>query len=248
MHKIFQVGMLSFLISVAASATTVNFDFTTNGGTVGGSPNAFGDTRTYTSGIYSVKVSSFALPSNLAGNFAAGQLNWYNTLGLATCNPDEGLNCGDPIHQVDNGGQFDFVLFNFYTSGIATAFDPTTVRINPYNTWDRDVTYWVGNNGVNLSTLTLGTLGMGSRMDDDSTISTNFRDVLLGGGAGNSLLLAARLSGNNADGDIDRFKIEKLVLETTSTTTVTPEPATFGLAGLALVGLGLLRRRRGSKI
>ena len=62
--------------------------------------------------------------------------------------------------------------------------------------------------------------------------------MLLGGGLGNALLIGARVSGNGADGNIDRFKIESLTVNTTA-----PEPATFGLAGAALVGLGLLRRR-----
>jgi MYXO-CTERM domain-containing protein len=218
-----------------AAAAPITFTFTGSGGTVGG-PSPYGDTRTYTNGAYTVTATAFSLPGNETGNFVPGQLNWYNTLGLAVCNhTGEGANCDNPEHQVDNNGSYDFVLFTFNT-----VVDPVNIVINPYDTWDRDVTYWIGNTGTNLSTIGLaglGGAGFGGRIDDDSTSSSAARTVLLGGGNGNALLFGARLSGNNDDDYIDRFKIESLTVSTA------PEPATFGLAGLALVGLGLLRRR-----
>lgn len=235
MFKICKSGILSLLITAAASASPIVFDFTASGGILGGG-SPFGNTRKYTSGSYSVTSSAFSLPSNLSGNFTPGQLNQYSGLGLAVCNntplTPEGSNCSNPEHQVDNYAGYDFVLFVFNTS-----VDPASITINPYGPFDRDVTYWVGNLSASLSTLSLSNMGLGSRTDDDSTVSDNSRSVSLGGGTGNALLIAARLSGNNADSNIDRFKIESLTLN------AVPEPATFGLAGLALIGLVLVRRR-----
>ena len=221
-------------LATAATGTTITFDFTSSGGTVGGG-SPFGDTRTYTNGIYSVTASSFSLPGNLAGNFTAAQLNQYSGLGLASCNQGEGAGCGAPEHQVDNHGNIDFVLFTFNT-----IVDPASIVINPYGTYDRDVSYWIGTSGANLATIGLaglGGAGFGSRIDDDSTVSSSARTVNLAGGSGNALLFAARL--NNPDDYLDYFKIESLTVESTI-----PEPSTFGLAGLALTGLGLLRRAR----
>jgi PEP-CTERM motif len=238
-HKL--TGMVCAL-ALTAGATTITFDFTGSGGTLGGS-SPFGDTRTYTNGIYSVTASSFSLPGDLSGDFTTAQLNQYNTLGLASCNQGEGAHCGAPDHQVDNHGYVDFVLFTFNT-----VVDPASIVINPYGYYDSDVTYWIGNGSTNLSTIALaglGGAGFGSRYDDNDPTngsSTAARTVSLLGGTGNELLIAARLSGNDADRYLDYFKIQSLTVDT-----VVPEPATFGLAGLALAGLGLLRRRTQAK-
>ena len=235
-HKL--AGMVCAL-ALTAGATTITFNFTGSGGTLGGS-SPFGDTRTYTNGIYSVTARSFSLPGDLSGDFTTAQLNQYNGLGLASCNQGEGAGCGAPEHQVDNHVNIDFVLFTFNM-----VVDPASIVINPYGTYDRDVTYWIGNGSTNLATIGLAGLagaGFGSRIDDNSTSSSSARTVSLGGGAGNELLFAARLPGNDADRYLDYFKIESLTVDT-----VVPEPATFGLAGLALAGLGLLRRRTQAK-
>jgi hypothetical protein len=239
MYKTCKVGLLSLLLTAAASAATVSFDFT-NGSSTGG-PD--GNSKTYTNGIYSVVATSFSLAGNLAGNFATAQLDQYNSLGLGVCDRFE--TCSNPEHQVDNHGYDDFVLFKFYVSGVLTAVDPASIVINPYGTYDRDVTYYIGNSTTNLSTIGLAGLsgaGFGGRNDDDSTVSGNSRSVSLGGGNGNELLFGARLSGNHADDHLDCFKIESLTISTVAT----PEPATFGLAGIALLGLGLIRNRRKS--
>ena len=58
-------------------------------------------------------------------------------------------------------------------------------------------------------------------------------------GTGISYLLVAAKQGDTND----YFKIQSLVVNSLSDDTPTPEPATLGLMGAALVGLGLIRRK-----
>lgn len=171
------------------------------------------------------------------GSFQQARLGRWST-GLGVCNQLE--TCGSPVHQVDNTGQNEYVLFQF-----STAIDPLTVRIDPWGTYDRDASYWTGKVtlpadrllGETYSTL-INTLKFSPRIDDFGSIDSGFRDVpITNSGPVNALLFGARYNGG-WDGK-DYFKITKI----TGDPVQVPEPSSVWLIGLGLLGLGWITKR-----
>ena len=75
------------------------------------------------------------------------------------------------------------MLFQF-----SVPVDVTSVRIDPFDTWDRDVSYLLGNAGIplNLTGVTyagLGGVGFGGVQNDSALASSLFRDVSINGGS-----------------------------------------------------------------
>jgi hypothetical protein len=232
----------SILFSLNAGASSFTFDFTTGPSNPG---SGLGNVRTFTSasGDLTVTVTAWGVTGNNNTTFQAGQLGQWSGLGLGDCDAREHVNCGSPDHQVDNAEAYDFVLFQFDTPVVAD-----TVTIQPYGTWDRDVTYYTGNtaNSLDLTGKTLAQLngiGLTDRQNDDSTTSSLARMVTLSSIQGNALLFGARVGGDNST---DYFKISGLTVEIPdgATQQATPEPAALGLIGGALVGIGFIRRYR----
>lgn len=213
-----------------ASADTITFDFTgAQGGTMG--EGFVGNTRTFTSGGITLTVTAWGYTYGAGDNaLAQAALGRWGT-GLGACNTTE--SCSDPQHQVDNVGAADWVLFLF-----SAPVDVSSVRIDPYGTWDRDVSYFLGSTGnpLNLTGVAyagLGGIGFGGVQNDEATASDQFRDVSINGGFANALLFGGYLGGYDQD---DRFKIKSL-----SATTSVPEPATMLLL---VAGSGMLHRLR----
>jgi hypothetical protein len=225
--------------SHSMEAANISWDFRSGSSTPSSSSGSgFGNTRTFTSGGVTVTVSAWGLTANNNTTFQTAQSGRFDA-GLGICNQDEGLNCDDPIHQIDNGGQLDFYLFQF-----SAPVDPLTVVIDPFGVQDRDVSYYVGNataplNLTGVSLAGLAALGLTGPTNNDGSPSGDPRTVQITSGVVNSMLFGARVDDSFLSGT-DRFKISSMTADPIHT----PEPATIGLAGLALVGLAISRFRR----
>jgi hypothetical protein len=178
----------------------------------------------------------------------------YSSLGLGICNGQEGsLDCSDPNHQVDNASTYDFMLFQFSSGGNPVAVDLVSILLNPYcnqgngcpvGGWDRDATYYAGNHaaGLDLTGVAdssgLPALGFGAAQNIfNSPGLSGITNTL--SGHGNMLLFGSL---DPRDDSPDRFKIGALTVSSP-----VPEPATFGLIGFALVGIGAAYRARRSR-
>ncbi len=163
------------------------------------------------------------------GSFREARLGRWST-GLGICNHRE--SCGSPVHQVDNTGLNEYVLFQF-----STAVDPLTVRIDPAGTYDRDVSYWTGIVTLPADRLlgetygSLGSFGFSGRVDDDGTRDYRPRDVFINNSDPvTALLFGAKYYGGGDGADSgDPVQV--------------PEPSSVWLLGLGLLALSWMAKR-----
>jgi hypothetical protein len=233
--------LLGVLSAVSVTAAPVTFDFTTTTGTFSGT-NAGGGTCSTVSGGFCATGDSFsqslggfnltATAWNIVGTNAATAAELFksgsspNFVGLGVCNAAEGTHtngvdsCTNAEGFVDNSGSLDLILFVF-----SAPVDPTQITLNTTIHDGIDTQFWYSNL-LTLSGQTLAGLGAASGTSSSTTIN------LTGAQSVRSVIFSAR-AGQTDDG----VKVTSLSVQ------AVPEPATFGLAGLALMGLGLLRRR-----
>ena len=183
-----------------------------------------------------VTATAWSVTGNDNTTFQTATLGQYSGLGLGVCNQEELAvqgGCTAPQHEVDDNGQFDFVLFQF-----STAVTSVSITIDPVCDCNTDASYYAGN-GLNPFGKTLTQLGTATT-SNETTADTTRTVTLTGlGGGVTSVLFGASILGND-----DYFKIESLSVTEATTTSTTPEPATYGLAGIALIGLGVMGRKR----
>ena len=222
-----------------ASAST--WTFASGGSYYVTSGSSYGNKVTFYEGTETLRTYAWSNTADTpAQGFETGYIRRFST-GLGACNRDEGTisacMAGSLDHQVDNISQQDIVLFLF--DSVQTM---QSLTIDPWGTWDRDVSFWVGTVSPSL-TLTgatfgsLASLGFSPQVDSLNGPGEGALTIGLGGRVGNALLVSAL---NPADGSADRFKIRSLVTSTTAT--IVPVPAAAWLFVSALGAVAGLRR------
>jgi hypothetical protein len=203
----------------------------------------------------------------------APQVGEYSGAGLGICETQSGSNCTSPDHQISDGNNgsgstydYEFMLIQFSTAVNLSQIQLGNWGTNGTTTNPFGVTYFTSSSSSSLSSIESsletstvgGVTGDGFTAQAAPTCSTGV--AALGGGTngngsyndncsvnGNGveglngtavtyLLIGASTSGAGSD----YFKIQDLNFSLTAT----PEPATFGLIGFALAGLGLIARKR----
>jgi hypothetical protein len=245
--KLKTIGSTLLLLGLCIAATPAlhaSVSFAGNGG-----QGTDGNILTFPSGAFTVTASAWSTTGNSGTTFANAALGQWGSYGLGVCNDVEvsgGCSTNPPEHAIGNSPYFDFVLLTFSQPVYSVSLTLSTFG----TAQDTDITYFVGScspapvgsvdcspNGKTLATVSsiAGLTNYGTF--NNNTSGTGDRTVNLST-ANNSPINWVLVGGSTLAGySGDYFKLSGMGY------TTTPEPATFGLAGAALLGLGMLRKK-----
>lgn len=225
------------------SAATTTFDFST----AAGAESTLSGALSFTQSSLTVTVRELNTTggTGLTGGYAEN----YNGFGLGACTTSEGSNCGSPQHQVDNVGNYEFLLFRF--SSPVNLSSVSLRNFGSTTTVDMDMSYWFSTStaaSMTLSDITSLGNGFGSQNNVTYGGAGSTTSTVNVAGYGSSAQSVDTLSGSNVtwllvgaayagDATGDYFKINSLTVAT-----ATPEPGTLVL--FALAGTLFLAGRR----
>jgi MYXO-CTERM domain-containing protein len=264
---------LIFLAALAVSpmlATTADFSFTGADGsptcsTCGtGTVSAQGGTQVFSSaGSTDTATVTAWIASYSGGDLGTADVGYYSGAGVGVC--EGGASCNTPVHQIDNSTEYEIMEIQF-----TTPVSISSITLGNYGTDETKTnmssTIWASDSStVSTSTaLTVASTSLTGFGAGDSSTCTNITgtpncdtngqslsgtvDTISVSGSSFSdvttLLIAAKIGDSGQNSDFFKVQAINSSSATTGGGTATPEPATFCMAGLALVGLGLYGRRR----
>lgn len=275
--------------AIPANASTSNFDFLTCSGSgsteCSSNLSAYGPVTSTTGNGVKATATAYFVQGTSSGptggdTIQTGEVGAYSGAGLGICENQNGSNCSDPYHQIDNADNpssgnngstpvdYEFMLIQFsaavnltdiqlgnfgVASGTADPFDATyfTTTASSLTTAINSMTYSQLTSGTDGFTEAQTTCTSGATLLETAQSLTTSNCAVNGEGidslAGTNvtyLLIGASVSANLGE---DFFKIQDIDGSIGSGQSPAPEPATFGLVGLALAGLGVYGSKRKSR-
>lgn len=239
----YMFGVVAAVIAMQPAFALADYvyDLRSNGSAASATGSGYNKQHNFASGPVGMTMSGWATTGR-GNTLQSAQANRYET-GVGVCNRLEGLDCGVLSHQVDNSLGVDFLLFSF-----EQAVELISVTINPYLISDRDVTFVIAevSDPGSLSGKTLGNLAAlwSTTIErEDYPLGVGPLEVALGNVTGRHLLFGAQFGDGFLD-LTDAFKVTSLTYNAGGPPAEVSEPATFGLFGAMLGGMGLAARRR----